>query len=329
MLLVFFAGCGESIQTHKLQGATMGTTWQVTYTGSASPTLMQGEIESTLDAVNASMSTYRAESEISRFNASQADASVAMSAPFLSVLAAALHVGSLTAGAFDITVGPLVDLWGFGAGSSPDWTLPSAAQVTETLALVGQSSLIYDSTNSTLSRKKPLQLDFSSIAKGYGVDRIAEVLQANGLSNYLVEVGGEMRVSGLSPRGDAWKIAVENPAPGRRAVAETLELTDIAVATSGDYRNFVDVDGVRYSHTIDPRTGYPVAHALMSVTVLHERCMMADAWATALSVVGPDESLRLAVENDLSVLMMVRAGEGVKRLYSPAFTAQFGFAANE
>ncbi|MEQ8516095.1 MAG: FAD:protein FMN transferase, partial [Chromatocurvus sp.] len=264
------------------------------------------------------------DSEISRVNRSGVGESMALSPAFAEVLQAALDVGARSAGAYDITVGPLVDLWGFGAGSDADWVLPSPDKVEHALTRVGQSALKWDARRGTLVRRRAVTLDFSSIAKGYGVDRVAGVLEAQGLVDYLVEVGGEMRVSGVSPRGDAWRVAVEKPVAGQTGVAEALEVTDIAVATSGDYRNFVEVDGKRYSHTLDPRTGYPVTHNLVSVTVLHERCMMADAWATALSVVGLDEALRLAAENDLAVYLITRDGDALQSQGSPAFTARFG-----
>lgn len=329
VVLVFVAGCQESVQTHKLQGATMGTTWNVTYTGSVSPSGVKADIESVLDAVNGSMSTYLADSEISRFNSSGIGDTSRVSSSFGDVLTAALAIGERSDGAYDVTVGPLVDLWGFGAGSEAEWRMPSAEQVAGAMARVGQDALVWDADSSTLARRKPVQLDFSSIAKGYGVDRIAETLKKKGLSDFLVEVGGEMRVSGVSPRGDAWRIAIEKPVPGQRGVAEALELEDVAVATSGDYRNFFEHEGVRYSHTLDPRTGYPVTHNLVSVTVLHEHCMMADGWATALSVAGPEEALRLAEANDLAVYLMVRDGDGLKSFVSPAFSARFDTMTNE
>ncbi len=307
----------------------MGTTWNVTYTGGASPSVVKADIESVLEAVNASMSTYLADSEISRFNASDIGQTSAVSSSFGEVLSAALAIGERSDGAYDVTVGPLVELWGFGAGSGEEWSMPSAERVVEALTRVGQGSLVWDAESSALAKRRPVQLDFSSIAKGYGVDRIAETLEEKALSDFLVEVGGEMRVSGVSPRGDAWRIAIEKPIAGQRGVAEALELNDGAVATSGDYRNFFEYEGTRYSHTLDPRTGYPVTHNLISVTVLHERCMMADAWATALSVAGPDEALRLAVANDLAVYLMVRDGDDVTSRVSPAFRARFDRMTNK
>lgn len=302
----------------------MGTTWHITYTGGPRPEAINTAVEAVLDSVNASMSTYRPTSEISRFNRTPVGQAVALSPGFAEVLQAAFEVGSRSGGAYDVTVGPLVDLWGFGAGSDADWSLPAPGQVAETMGRVGQDALEWNPSRGTLVRRAPVTLDFSSIAKGYGVDRVAGVLQAAGVDDYLVEVGGEMRVAGLSPRGDAWRIAVETPVAGQRGVAEALAVTDIAVATSGDYRNFVEVEGQRYSHTLDPRTGYPVTHDLVSVTVLHERCMMADAWATALSVVGAEEALRLASGNDLAVFLITRDGDDLQRHVSPAFTARFG-----
>jgi thiamine biosynthesis lipoprotein len=159
-----------------------------------------------------------------------------------------------------------------------------------------------------------VELDFSSLAKGYAVDEVARALRARGVARYLVEVGGEMIVAGLSPRGDPWQIAIEQPVPGARAIAAALRLTDIAVATSGDYRNFFEYEGKRYSHSIDPRTGYPVDHELVSVTVLHESAMQADAWATALTVLGLDAALVLAREQSLAVYCIAqRDGELVHR----------------
>jgi len=307
----------------------MGTTWHVTYTAEAGADALKTAIEAALESVNESMSTYRADSEISRVNASDPGKPVILSDAFAEVLVAALDVGARSEGAYDVTVAPLVDLWGFGAGSPADWSSPSPEQVRAVLGRVGQSALAWHPEQGTLIRHAPVSLDFSSIAKGYGVDRVAGVLEDAGVVNYLVEVGGEMRVSGTSPRGDAWRIAVEQPLAGQRGIARALAVTDIAVATSGDYRNYVEVDGTRYSHTLDPRTGYPVTHDLVSVTVLHESCMMADAWATALIVAGPEDALRLAKVNDLAVYMMTRSGDSLDIQMSPAFSAQFGAVESE
>ncbi|HBM83844.1 MAG TPA: FAD:protein FMN transferase, partial [Halieaceae bacterium] len=184
---------------------------------------------------------------------------------------------------------------------------------------VGQQFIEFDGELQRLRRLRKVELDLSSIAKGYAVDVLANALSEQGIDSFLVEVGGEMRVAGSSPRGDAWRIAVERPEPGARAVALGIALEDIAVATSGDYRNYFELEGRRYSHSIDPRTGYPVAHDLVSVTVLADDCMTADGWATALTVLGADEALALAEAEGLAVYLMRRDGERIVPLYSSAF----------
>jgi thiamine biosynthesis lipoprotein len=328
--LLLLAGCGaRAPESERLQGATMGTTWSLVLVGTGQRDGLQDELEATLEAVNASMSTYRQDAEISAINRLPPGEPIAVSAAFATVLEAALAVGEGSDGAYDVTVGPLVDLWGFGAASEDEWSLPAPGEIAAVRGAVGQSLLDWKPGQRTLSKRAPVALDFSSIAKGYAVDRLAEVLEKRGYGNYLVEIGGEMRAAGESPRGDAWRVAIERPVPGQRAAALGLELVDSAIATSGDYRNFVEYQGKRYSHTIDPRTGYPVTHDLVSVTVLHESCMMADAWATALSVAGPDEALRLAEANGLAVYLLRRQGDGLIAASSSAFDALQAAAAGE
>jgi thiamine biosynthesis lipoprotein len=322
------AGCGaRAPESERLQGATMGTTWSLVLVGKGQREGLQDELESTLEAANASMSTYRQDAEITAINRLPAGETRRVSEAFATVLEAALAVGEQSGGAYDVTVGPLVDLWGFGAASEDAWSLPAPEDIVAVKSRIGQSLLRWEPEQRTLSKRAPVALDFSSIAKGYAVDRLADVLEKRGYSDYLVEIGGEMRVSGKSPRGDAWRVAIERPLPGQRAAELGLELFDSAIATSGDYRNFVEHEGKRYSHTIDPRTGYPVTHDLVSVTVLHESCMMADAWATALSVAGPDEAMRLAEANGLAVYLLRRQGDELIATSSSAFDARQAMAA--
>lgn len=325
-LLVFSAallGCGAGDAPQKLGGATMGTTWSVTYVESSkaqsSEQIHEG-IASVLTAVNASMSTYQPESEISRFNRMPAGETAAMSLPFSQVLETALQVGGLTNGAYDVTVGPLVDLWGFGSAGFGD-EIPAASAIAHALESVGQNHLEADREQANLTKRRQLALDFSSLAKGYAVDQVAAHLKSQGISRYLVEVGGEMALAGKSPRGDLWQIAIEEPEPGQRAIAAALRLTDLAVATSGDYRNYFDIDGKRYSHAIDPRTGYPIEHELVSVTVVHESAMAADAWATALIVLGMDAALVLAEAQGLAVYCIARTGGEFAHRHSSAIAA--------
>jgi thiamine biosynthesis lipoprotein len=320
VLVLLLAGCGTGSSPQKLSGQTMGTTWSVTYLqGDATATTqaIHALITQRLEAINASMSTYRDDSELMRFNQLAVGQAFRLSSDLREVLAAALIVGQASGGAYDVTVGPLVDLWGFGA-SGPHEGIPSAADIEAGLKQVGQQFLQLDDTG-TLRKTATVQIDLSSIAKGYGVDAVAQLLEDAGIADYLAEVGGEMRLSGVSPRGDDWRVAIEAPDPRQRSVALAFSATDIAVATSGDYRNFFEVDGQRYSHSIDARTGWPVRHDLVSVTVLHESAMWADAWATALTVLGPDLALSVAQQQGLAVYLIRREADALAVEYSPAF----------
>lgn len=320
-LAVLLSACERATVPERLGGATMGTTWSATYLPpepGVDAAILQRDIEVLLEAVNAAMSTYLPDSEISRFNALPAGGSHAASEGFVEVFDAALAVGAHTQGGYDVTIGPLVELWGFGA-STPGYRddLPGTQEITAARALVGQQHIVRDAEG-TLRKAQPVALDFSSLAKGYAVDQIAALLKERSVQRFLVEVGGEMVVAGLSPRDDPWQIAIEQPEPGARSVAAALQLTDIAVATSGDYRNFFVYENRRYSHTIDPRTGYPVDHELVSVTVLHPSAMYADAWATALGVMGLDSAMSLAQAQALAVYFIAeQEGQRVHR-YTPA-----------
>jgi thiamine biosynthesis lipoprotein len=312
-------GCAGEEPVLRLEGPTMGTRWHITLHPTPTDAQnLQPAIESLLQTINQSMSTYIPDSEISRFNALPAGESMQVSVEFAEVLDAALQIGTLSEGAYDVSVGPLVELWGFGAGDSP-LQAPAAEQIDALRASVGQQQLGWDRATSTLSKPVAMRLDFSSIAKGYAVDRLAALLDARGVRNYLVEIGGEIRVAGKSPRGDHWRVAVEQPRLDRRDVAMGLSLSGGAVATSGDYRNFLLLDGERYAHIIDPRTGRPVTHELVSVTVLHPQCMYADALATALTVLGREAALALAERESLPVYLISREGDELVRHASPAF----------
>ena len=299
----------------------MGTTWSLTYVPtptSPDPADIQFAVETALEQVNAAMSTYRDDSEISAVNEASAGETLLVSRDFSSVLEAGLAIGAASGGAYDVTVGPLVRLWGFGPGEPVD-TAPEDGAIELARAGVGQHALELDAAVGSLVKREPRELDFSSIAKGYGVDRAADVVSALGVTDFLLEIGGEMRVSGISPRGDRWRVAIEQPDVSRRAVALAIPITDAAVATSGDYRNYFEVDGVRYSHSIDPRTGYPVHHDLVSVTVVHESAMMADGWATALVVLGMPEALKVAEQQSLAVYFIQRDGDEFVASHSAAF----------
>jgi thiamine biosynthesis lipoprotein len=309
----------------------MGTTWHVTFVpGEAAPgqDAVQTGIEALLEQINLSMSTYREDSEISRFNKAAPGNWLEVSDDFVEVLSAALAVGNASGGAYDVTVGPLVNLWGFGPGK-PVTEPPQEAAIRSLRQQLGQDRLRLDADGGRVMKLGDLALDFSSIAKGYAVDRIADWMVQQGMDRFLVEIGGEMRLAGMSARGDPWRIAIEQPESAGRSVARAISLTDAAVATSGDYRNFFEKDGRRYSHTIDPRTGYPVSHGLVSVTVVHPSATLADAWATALTVLGPEAGMAVARASGLAVYCITREGRGFTSSHTPAFEPYLAAAPGE
>jgi thiamine biosynthesis lipoprotein len=301
-----------------LSGRTMGTTYSVKYRpGQDAPSLqtMQIEADALLTGINQTLSTYDPESELSRFNRMRTTDWVPASASLLAVLKAAREIGVQSDGAFDITVGPLVNLWGFGPEFHPD-RIPLKADIAAARARSGPDKLTLRDTQPAIRKHRPdVFLDLSGIAKGYGVDRVAELMATYGIEHYMIEIGGEVRVRGLKERDTPWRIAIEKPLPGERSVQTMLALSDIALATSGNYRNFFELDGRRYSHTIDPATGWPVDHPLVSVTVLADTSMRADAWATAFQVLGPERGMALAEQLGLPVLFIVeRDGQFEERV---------------
>jgi thiamine biosynthesis lipoprotein len=309
-----------------LQGQTMGTYWRVSYLaegGAPAPAAVKTQLEDALVAVNASMSTWDPQATISQFNNGESLEPFPIEPAFATVVAAAQAVSAASGGAFDVTVGPLIDLWGFGAGGERRAAPPSAEAIGEAQARVGFGKLVVRADPPSLQRTAPgVEVDLSALAKGYGVDVLAAVLGEAGLGNYLVDIGGEVRARGVNDRGVPWRIGVEVPDPSARGlVQEALPLKDLSLATSGDYRNFFEADGVRYSHTIDPRTGYPIPQRVASVTVAHREALWADAWATAMNVLGPEAGLALAERQTLPVLFILYDGEGFERRANAAFEA--------
>ena len=277
-------------------------------------------IQQSLEAVNAGMSTYRPDSELSRIN-DAGQGCYPLSDSLRWVIEESLSLYHNSGGAFDVTVGPLVDLWGFGS-TERDNKVPDSVLLTETQKSIGTDKLsIRD--DQLCKASDSIRIDLSAIAKGFAVDQVVGILQTEEVANYLVEIGGELRVAGTRGDGTAWRVAVERPDPARRAVFGVLEMTEGAVATSGEYRNFFTYEGKQYSHTLDPRTGWPVSHPQGSVTVVHESAMTADGLATALNVMGREEGLKWANERQLSVLYLESEGEDFKEYPSNAFRQRF------
>lgn len=312
---------GEAEEAWLLQGEALGTTWSAK---GADPlpdkATLTTALEAALNDVDASMSTWRKDSELSQFN-NAGSQTIPVSKPLLSVLEAAEQVSKNTNGAFDVTVGPLVAAWGFGAEKSD--VSPDAETLKTLRERVGYKLLSIDSAVSTVTRgRDDVSVDLSAIAKGYAVDRMGAVLRDAGLKNWMVEVGGEVLVSGQNVEGQPWRLGIEKPDIGGRSVAVAVELTNGALATSGDYRQFRTIDGKVVSHTIDPRTGAPVDHGPASVSVIASDCMTADAWATALMVLGPD-GISLATEQGLGVLILERQpDQTIVQHMNPAFRSR-------
>lgn len=321
LLLLALAGCSRPADPVVLNGFTMGTTWSVQL-GQLSPgqsvSVLREEIEALLEQVNDEMSTWREDSDLSRFNRLEPGQSLVLPEGFARVLEMSLELAEQTGGAFDPTVGPLVNLWGFG----PDGRVsqaPDEAALQAARERVGYWRLDYDHERRELTQPGEVYLDFSGIAKGWGVDVIAEHLLASGINDFLVDIGGDMRLSGKRPDGQAWRIAIERPVPGTRDIYQVIQPGSVAMVTSGTYRQFFEAEGRRYSHTIDPRTGEPVQHPAISITVIGDNATWVDGLATALGVLDPDEAFEFAVERNLAVLWILQTNGELEERYTPAF----------
>lgn len=321
MVVSGLPGCDRGPAVHEFTGSTMGTRYHVKVIANEVPGAIEKGIYEALDAVDRAMSTYQINSELNQLNRQPLGQPFALSDPLYEVLVHARQVYRETGGAFDPSIGPLVDLWGFGPALERGGEVPAEADIDELLSVLGYDGLSIDSEQRTATRNRAVRLDLSAIAKGYGADRAAAYLRQNGFDRFLVEVGGEMVLSGLNGQGRPWQVAIETPTPDRRTVQRVIGLSKGAVATSGDYRNYFEKDGVRYSHTLDPRDGYPIRHALASVTVIADNCAQADALATAFMVMGDQPTLAYAEERDIPVFLLVKAGDGFVEQYSPAFGA--------
>jgi len=317
----------------EITGSTMGTTYTIkliTDTQTFSTTeraMLESQIDDCLDQVNRRMSTYLPDSELSQLNKHADTTPFRLSEDTFHVFRRAMQVSEESGGVFDITVGPIVNAYGFGP--DPERAdLPSEEELKALKERVGYRYLELDTDNRTVRKLRPdLYCDLSAIAKGYGVDQVAELLNEWKIRHYMVEIGGEIKVRGRNADGRPWRIGIEKPVSDDRAIERMINVFDRAVATSGDYRNFYMKDGKRISHTIDPRIGRPVSHNLASVTVLHEDCELADAWATALDVLGPEEGYNLAEKKGLAAMFIIRERDGIfVEKMTASFTAFTGGA---
>lgn len=319
-------GCAKPDEplSFKLSGQTMGTTYHITVVtdlGSKFPVseeTLHHQVESELLFINQTMSTYIPESELMLFNAASVGELIAVSQPLREVFELSDFISRESGGTFDVTVGPLVNLWGFGPDKHED-AVPDAAVIAELKASLGYANL--DLSEAGAVRKTAdVKVDLSAIAKGYGVDRVAAVIENAGIQHYMVEIGGEIRTRGHSPRNTPWVIAIERPSTVDQEVFTTVRLEQAGMATSGDYRNYFEKDGKRFSHTINPVTGYPIEHNLASVTVIAPTAAEADGWATAIIVAGVEKGLEMAEKQKLAVYMIVKENDGFAERFSSGFS---------
>lgn len=317
------SSCSKKVQTLSLSGQTMGTTYHITIVDEPSldlaqhQSVLQNDIDNKLRYINQLMSTYIPDSEISRFNQTSDNTWFQLSAETFSVIEYSLYLSELSQGKFDITVSPLIDLWGFGAKGNTDF--PSDEAIAKAKLQVGWKDIVLDKALLRIKKNKPLRIDLSAIAKGYGVDAIAQLLEDNGVKRYLVEIGGEIRVKGTNADNIFWRLGIETPSFFQSQAQKVIRVEDQSVATSGDYRNFFEKNGIRYSHTIDPDTGKPVIHNIASITVINESAMKADGLATAFMALGEDKALTVADQYGIPVYILQYNGDTFTESFSKNF----------
>jgi len=324
-LAIFLSGCFDSsdqtIQV-KLSGRTMGVAYHITYIGTANGSeelakSRQLEIDLLLQKVNKQMSTYDKSSELSLFNQSRSLAPFKVSSATAKVVAESIRLAELTEGKLDVTIGPLVNLWGFGPSMRPE-KLPDAQSLKKALTLVSIDKLSVQG-NSLVKSIPELYVDLSTTAKGFGVDVVADYLDQEEVTDYLVEIGGEVRVKGRASETRDWVIAIEKPISNHRAIQQLISPKNNGLATAGDYRQYFEDNGKRFSHIIDPDNGMPINHKLASVTVIHPSCMTADGLSTAIMLMGPEKGLAFAKKQGLPAYLVIKTDDGFETVYTEQF----------
>lgn len=324
--LLLIPACSKKSPSPDLKiiiGKTMGTTFNIKIVEEQNLSVnydsLEFKIKNLLKEINRQMSTYIEDSEISRFNDYDSTGWFKISYDFASLIQTSLEVSKLSSGAFDITVGPLVNLWGFG----PELKNPEVPGVNELLETKSKTGYNYINvrldTPAVKKVKREVYLDMSAIAKGFAVDKVVELLLSYNIKNCMVEIGGEVKTAGKNNRDESWKIGIETPDLHSK-IQKVIAISDYSVASSGDYNNYFEENGIRYSHTIDPRTGMPITHKLASVTVIHSNCALADAYATAINVMGPTTGYDFALKKKLIIYMIVREETGFIEKLTPQFS---------
>jgi len=311
------------VKTYNIYGKTMGNNYRVTWNSdSTTPEQvfsLREKTEFRLEEINASMSTWRKDSEISKFNSHTANDEVQISASLNHVLSKASSIGRVTDGALDITLAPLIELWGFGPSTNAR-QVPTPSQINEVLQYTGLDKIKL--TNSKLSKQDPrTRLDLSSIAKGYAVDEVAALLETEGVHHFLVDIGGELVARGKRLDGTPWQVAIDKPVANGQGQVAMISISDKAIATSGDYRNFFEQDSIRFSHILDPKTGRSVQRQVVSATVIANDCASADAFATAAVVMGVKPALAMAEQQGIAMMLIENYFGDLKFHHSKEFKA--------
>lgn len=318
LLFGLLSGCGDGDSIESFGGPTMGSTWSIKYVrqaGAPHQEEVRGEVEKILAEVDRQMSTYRSDSDIERFNQLPANRCQKMPASILELVRVGEQLSVQSDGSFDLTVAPLLNLWGFGPQAREE-KVPTA-QAPPTRQRVGHGHLRIDGNQ--LCKDAAVEVDFNSIAAGYAADTIAAKLEALGIHNFLVEVTGELKASGMKPDDSPWRIALEEPRDDQQVAERIVAIDGYGLSTSGDYRNYFEQDGQRFSHTFDARTGAPVSHTLASVTVIHPSALMADGLSTLLLILGPERGWDYAEKHDVGAFFVIRADTGFVTRTSHAF----------
>ncbi len=321
------AGCDNaptsSPQALVLEGKTMGTSWRVSLAGvdAARAQTLRDKIQARLDADDRLLSTWKDDSALMRFNHARTTAPWPVDEAMADIVTESLRVGAKTDNAMDITIGPLVNLWGFGPDKQPVKT-PDQAQIDAARARTGLSRLkvINGAGQQWLQKDLPdLFVDLSTVGEGYAADHLARLMEEEGVSRYLVSVGGALASRGMNPGGRPWRVAIQKPTDRENAVQAVVDINGHGISTSGSYRNYYELDGKRLSHVIDPATGRPITHKLVSVTVISPTALEADAWDTGLMVLGPEKAKAVALREKLAVYFITREGDGFVTWMSPQF----------
>lgn len=327
VLFLLLAGCDNQEKTVSrslvLEGKTMGTYWRVSLAGveSSQAPGLRDKIQAQLDADDRLMSTWKNDSALSRFNQFNGTEPYPVSEAMSDIITMALRIGEKTEGAMDITVGPLVNLWGFGPHKAPEKT-PDEAEITAAKALTGLNHLqvINASDKQWLQKDLPgLSVDLSTIGEGYAADHLARLMEQNGIGRYLVSVGGTVVARGMNSEGNPWRVAIQKPTDRESVIQALVDINGHAISTSGSYLNYYELDGKRITHIINPQTGRPIDHNLVSVSVIATTAMEADGWDTGLMVLGAEKAKQVAQKEGLAVYLITRGEQGFETWMSPQF----------